>query len=65
MINEFFYYRNKNNKKIVTDKTLQLTPHTFLSKNDLWENDSIEEFYKNIPIHNKYNIIDIGAQSGL
>jgi len=64
-MNEYYYFKNKDYKIIVSDETLKITPHTFMHNNELWENDSIEEFYKNVSTTEKYNIIDVGAQSGL
>lgn len=64
-MNEYCYFNNENYRFKVSDKTLELTPYTFQVNNQLWENESIEEFYKNISPNEKFNIVDIGAQSGL
>ena len=64
-MNEYCYFNNENYRFKVSDKTLELTPYTFQVNNQLWENESIEEFYKNISLNEKFNIVDIGAQSGL
>ncbi len=36
-----------------------------MSNGELYENDSIKQFYSQIDKDNHYNKIDIGAQSGL
>jgi FkbM family methyltransferase len=59
---EYKYFNNKT--FYVTEDTITLTSGTFMSNGQLWENSSIEEFYKHIT-DNNYNIVDIGAQSGL
>ena len=64
-MNNFYYFNDLKYKIIVSDETLQLTPYTFMQNNQLWENDSINYFYSNILTNEKYNIIDVGAQSGL
>lgn len=61
-----FYYFNHTNYPIqVTDETCILTQYTFQENNELWENKSIQQFFSNIDTDKNYNIIDIGAQSGL
>lgn len=62
MTHEYIYPNGGSIK--VTDETRQLTPHTFLNDGKLWEYDAIEEFYSYIEDAN-YNILDIGAQTGL
>jgi FkbM family methyltransferase len=62
---EYCYFNNNNYSFFISEDTLKLTPYTFMQNNELWENDSIEEFYKQISTTEEYNIIDIGAQSGL
>ena len=64
-MNTFYYFNDEKYKIVVSDETLQLTPYTFMQNNQLWENDSINYFYKQMLPTEKYNIIDIGAQSGL
>lgn len=66
---KYSYFNNKDYEFQVTKETLELTPYTFCSNAKLWETNSINFFYKDIVAQqNKdksYNIIDIGAQSGL
>lgn len=64
-MNRFYYFNNEKNEIIVSDETISLTPYTFMKNNQLWENESITYFYKNMLPTEKYNIIDVGAQSGL
>ena len=49
----------------ITDETHKITPNTFLDNGILWENDSIHYFFSKINSDKCYNIVDIGAQSGL
>jgi FkbM family methyltransferase len=58
------YIYNTNKQILVTPETVKITPHTFMTNGEIWERDSITNFYNNIN-DNSYNIIDIGAQSGL
>ena len=61
------YYYNFNNNKypiFVTNKTLDITPYTFQRNGQMWETKSIQQFFSCID-NKPYNIIDIGAQSGL
>jgi FkbM family methyltransferase len=61
-----YYYFNDSNYPIqVTDSTLELTPYTFKYDGLLWENKALFQFYSQISKNEKYNIVDIGAQSGL
>lgn len=62
---EYHYLDNKDLSFNVTDETLKVTPHTFHKNNTLWENQSINYFYKDIPKDKPINIVDIGAQTGL
>lgn len=65
MVKVFNYFNDKNYPIQVTDETCILTKYTFLENNELWENNSLKQFFSQIDKHNNYNIIDIGAQSGL
>lgn len=58
------YYYDNNKPIDVTKETLEITPHTFLPNGTLWEVKSLAQFFNCIENKN-YNIIDIGAQSGL
>jgi FkbM family methyltransferase len=49
----------------ISENTLRLTPHTFFSDLTMWEADSLKYFFDSISKNEKYNIVDIGAQSGL
>lgn len=49
----------------VSDDTVKYTSGTFLPTGILWENLSIFNFFKDVKLEKSYNIIDIGAQSGL
>jgi FkbM family methyltransferase len=62
---EYYYFKNTNYPIWISDETCQLTPHTFLDDNTMWEEDSIKYFFGMIPKDTAVNIIDIGAQSGL
>lgn len=62
------YYYNHRNPKCsitVTDETLKITPHTFQKNRPMWEEESINYFYDNVPLDKPVNILDIGAQTGL
>jgi FkbM family methyltransferase len=62
----YYYYFNDIKYPVsVTDETIKITPYTFQSDGQLWEQKSLYQFFNNISINNNYNIIDIGAQSGL
>lgn len=65
-MNKTYYYFNDKNYPIhVTNDTLKITPYTFLVSGELYENESIKTFYSFIDNKKNYNILDIGAQSGL
>ena len=64
-MNYYYYFNDEKKRIIVSDETLKLTPHTFMGNQQLWENDSINYFYRHMLPTEKYNIIDVGAQSGL
>jgi FkbM family methyltransferase len=61
----YYYFNDTNYPVNVNLDTLKLTPYTFQLNGTLWENDSIRQFYNQINKDKKYNIVDIGAQSGL
>lgn len=58
------YFYDSAKSIYVSDDTLIITPYTFLSNGELWEKESIIDFY-NLIDDKSYNIVDIGAQSGL
>lgn len=61
-----FYYFNSPNYPIkVTESTCTLTSFTFDLTSGLWENPSLYQFFSIIDTESSYNIVDIGAQSGL
>ena len=62
---EYCYNKDKNYTFCVSNETLEITPNTFNLNGEIWENDSIQEFYRYISPYEKCNIIDVGAQSGL
>lgn len=64
-IHTFFYFNNRSYPIDVTYNTLIKTPYTFSIKNGLWEQKSLEQFFSCIKYDTEYNIVDIGAQSGL
>ncbi len=64
MAKVFNYFNDKNYPIKVTQETCVLTSGTFLPNNELWENKSLKQFFSKID-NNNYNIVDIGAQSGL
>ena len=61
----FYYFSDLNYAIEVTEETLKVTPNTFQSNGELWEQDSLYQFFKNIDKTKQYTIVDIGAQSGL
>lgn len=61
---KYYYFNNSNYPIFITSKTKKITPYTFLPNGQLWENKSIKQFFSSID-DKPYNIIDIGAQSGL
>jgi FkbM family methyltransferase len=63
-MNIYYYFNNKNYPIKVTNKTLEITPYTFQPNGIMWESESIYKFYSHIS-QNNYNILDIGAQTGL
>ena len=62
-----FYYNHRNPKYPihVTDETLVVSPTSFMMNGRLWEEESVNYFYDNIPTDTSVNIVDIGAQCGL
>ena len=64
-MNKYLYFNNNKFPIHVTDNTIKITPATFHPNGNLWEQKSIYNFYKNIQPTDNYNIIDIGAQTGL
>ena len=60
---EYNYWENKS--IFVSDRTVEITPASFYPDGTLWEHISIKKFYDEIPDNKEYNIIDIGAQTGL
>ena len=61
----YSYYYSNNLPIYITSETKKITPSTFLDNGNLWEADSINYFYSQISPDKCYNIVDIGAQSGL
>lgn len=65
----YYYFNNTSLSISVTKETTEITPYTFLRNGQLWENESIMQFYKYIIDREKgdktIHIVDIGAQSGL
>jgi FkbM family methyltransferase len=59
------YHYDNNKPIIVSDNTLKLTPHTWLTNGEIWEFDSLTYFYNLIDDSGNYNILDIGCQTGL
>lgn len=62
---KYYYFNDEKYPISVTDETRQITPYTFSSNGELWEQQSLYHFYKGIDTAVNYNIVDIGAQSGL
>ena len=62
---EYYYFNDRNYPIRVTENTLQITPYTFQQNGQLWEQPSLFQFFSNIDNQTPYNIVDIGAQSGL
>ena len=65
MATYYYNHRNPNYHINVTDETLRITPHTFQKNRPMWEEESINYFYDNVPVDKPVNILDIGAQTGL
>ena len=65
MSKTYYYFNDKKYPIDVTNDTLKITPATFHPNGQMWETESIKIFYNYINNKTKYNIIDIGAQSGL
>lgn len=63
-MNIYYYFNNKNYPIKVTNKTVEITPYTFQPNCIMWESESIYKLYSHIS-QNNYNILDIGAQTGL
>ena len=63
--NKYLYNNDENYPIFVTDETLFVTPYTFMKNGEMWESESITSFYKFIDNKKSYNIIDVGAQTGL
>jgi FkbM family methyltransferase len=63
-MNTYYYFNNPKLPIYVTDKTIEITPYTFNKNGDLWEQQSLYQFFSKIDNKN-YNIVDIGGQSGL
>jgi FkbM family methyltransferase len=62
---EYYYsIKDKNYPILITKKTLDVTPYTFQRNGQIWETTSIQQFFSCVD-NKPYNIIDIGAQSGL
>ena len=62
---KFFYFKDEKYPIEVTDETLDITPYTFSRDGILSEQNSLYQFFNDIDKTKPYNIIDIGAQSGL
>ena len=62
-MNKYYYFNDPNYPIYVTDKTIEITPYTFHKNGQLWEQPSLHQFFSKID-NKKYNIVDIGAQSG-
>tara|TARA_Y100000996_G_scaffold116981_1_gene87059 strand:+ start:4225 stop:4932 length:708 start_codon:yes stop_codon:yes gene_type:complete len=61
---KYHYFNNGNYPILITKKTLDITPYTFQRNGQMWETESIHQFFSCVD-NKSYNIIDIGAQSGL
>ena len=61
---QYYYFNSTNYPIVVTKNTVDITPYTFQKNGQMWENKSLYQFYSCID-SKPYNIIDIGAQSGL
>jgi FkbM family methyltransferase len=61
----YYYFSNFSYPIQVTESTVELTRYTFGYDGLLWENKALFQFYSQISKNEKYNIVDIGAQSGL
>ena len=65
----FYYFNDPNYPIQVTQSTCEITPNTFMSNNQLWENASIRQFFLAVKHYAEKNnpctVVDIGAQSGL
>jgi FkbM family methyltransferase len=64
-MNTYYYFNDTNYPIQVTERSVEITPYTFMRDGILWENSALSQFYSQISKNEKYNIVDIGAQSGL
>jgi len=64
MNNKTYYYDN-DKPILVSENSIKITPYTWLSNGNIWEFNSLNYFYKLIDDSGAYNIIDVGAQTGL
>ena len=62
---KYYYFNDEKYPISVTDETRKITPYTFSSDGELWEQQALYQFYKGIDAAINFNIVDIGAQSGL
>jgi FkbM family methyltransferase len=66
---KYHYFNDTRFPIEVTEETVEVTPFTFQKNGQLWENESILQFYKYVTDHEdgktEIVIVDIGAQSGL
>jgi len=64
MSHTYYYFNNVKYPILITENTKNVTPYTFQRNGQMWENLSMQQFFNCIN-NEQYNIIDIGAQSGL
>jgi FkbM family methyltransferase len=66
-MNKTYYYNVSNVRYAidVTPETVDITPYAFQKNDQLWEQDSLNQFYSRINPSARCTVVDIGAQSGL
>ena len=61
----YYYFNNVNYPINVTKETTELTSYTFSPDGTLWEVNELTNFFSMIDKDKSFNIVDVGAQSGL
>jgi hypothetical protein len=59
------YYYTQDKPIFVSPETVELTPFSFQKDGSLYEKDSLLLFFNKIDPNKSFNIVDIGAQTGL
>lgn len=56
---KYYYFNDEKYPILVTGETQKITPYTFTSNGELWEQEALYQFYKGIDSAVSYNIVDI------